>query len=83
MNSTKYSIIHTLGKFGQRNERISVNMVNVMNKFSQCNEQKVWKIGYCNEQICGKIWWILTEIWRIYLKEYNKMRNISVIRERV
>jgi len=28
-------------------------------------------------------WWILADIWRIYLKEYNKMRNISVIRERI
>jgi len=46
-NSTKYSIIHTLGKFSHRTEQNNVNMVNVMNKFAQCNEQKVWKIGYC------------------------------------
>jgi len=30
-----------------------------MNKFAQCNEQKVWKTGHRNEQIIGKIWWIL------------------------
>ena len=83
MNSTNVCIFCTLRKSRQRNAQIWVNMVNVMNKFSQCNEQKVWKTGHRNEQICGKIWWILTDIWRIYLKEYNKMRNISVIRERV
>ena len=37
-----------------------------MGKFGHCNEQKVWKFGYRNEQIIGKIWWILTEIWRIF-----------------
>ena len=31
------------------------NLVNVMNKFAQCNEQKVWKTGHRNVQICGKI----------------------------
>ena len=64
--STKYSIIHTLGKFSHRTEQINVNMVSVMHKFAQCNEQKVWKTGHRNEQIYGKIWWILTEIWRIF-----------------
>jgi len=70
-NSTKYSIIHALRKFSHRNEQINVNMVSLMHKFAQCNEQKVWKIGHRNEQIIGKTWWILTEIWRIYLKEFN------------
>ena len=37
----------------QRNAQIWVNMVNVMNKFAQCNEQKVWKTGHRNEQING------------------------------
>lgn len=71
LNSTKYRIIHTLGKFSHRTEQINVNMVSLMHKFSQCNEQKVWKISYRNEQIIGKTEWILAEIWRIYLKEYN------------
>ncbi len=31
-NSTKYCIIHTLGKFSQRNAQIWVNLVIVMNK---------------------------------------------------
>lgn len=65
-NSTKYSIIHTLGKFSQRNEQNNVNMVNVMNKFAQCNEQKVWKTGHRNMQIIGKTLCILAEIWRIF-----------------
>jgi len=48
-------------------------MVSLMHKFAQCNEQKVWKTGHRNEQIIGKIWWILPKIgkkyggyWRIF-----------------
>jgi hypothetical protein len=37
-----------------------------LGKFGQRNEQKVWKIGYCNEQICGKIWWILPKVGKKY-----------------
>ncbi len=69
-----------------------------MGKYGHRNAQKVWKIGYCNEQICGKIWWILPKAgkqnggytrkhiikrkkFRLYTKTYNKMGNVSVIRE--
>ena len=54
LNSTKYRIIHTLSKFSHRNEQNNVNMVSLMHKFAQCNEQKVWRIGYRNMQIIGK-----------------------------
>jgi len=30
-----------------------------LGKYGQRNEQKVWKTGHRNEQIIGKIWWIL------------------------
>ena len=46
-----------LGKYGQRNEQNKGNLFIATER---------------DEQICGKIWWILTDIWRIYAKEYNQ-----------
>ena len=66
MYSTNVCILCTLRKSRQRNAQIWVNMVNVMNKFAQCNEQKVWKTGHRNEQIIGNTWYILAEIWRLF-----------------
>ena len=65
-NSTKYRIIHTLRKICQRTEQINVNMVSLMHKFAHRNEQKVWRIGYRNMQIIGKIWWILPKVGKKY-----------------
>ena len=47
-------------------EEISSSPCPNLGKFGHRDAQKVWKIGYYNAQINGKIWRILTEIWRIF-----------------
>lgn len=69
-------------------------MVIVMHKFAHCNEQKVWKIGYYNEQNKGNFVIVMTKFAAKYggycpkleknmvglsPKTYNQTRKVSVI----
>ena len=79
LNPTIVCIFCTLGKFGQRNEQIWVNMVIVMNEFPlfcSSRQKEMHKFvakfgGYCPK--LGK------NMVGLYLKTYNQVKNVSVI----
>ena len=80
LDSTKYSIIHTLRKICQRNAQIWVNMVNVMNK-------KYGKLVIVSSKFTAKFGGYCRKLGKnmvgLYPKTYNQMKNVSVIRENI
>ena len=80
MNSTKYSIIHTLRKFGQRNEQIWVNLVIVMNK-------KYGKLVIVSSKFTAKYGGYCQKLEKNMVelspKTYNQTKNVSVIHENI